>query len=446
MIGKYARELSANYKTASLLESLFEYYLFFEMSGEMMFPEELDAEADIEFVKACFKSVAKHESIGEKIGELEKHRNSITDKMQVLTAYVDRFLVYEYVMNRIEARYSMTADKLEEKLSEYNIDNMVSTIAGYIFQSEEPVAVNDRIREIIGQLPVRMARSKFLEHLKNSIRLYSDSDVESLDGFLYMIRTVAMIYEPEGMDIHFKGFKDLLDEMAQADFSEMDADYYNILSDKLRITTSTIQDISDVYMSLQRMINTLYTYALNEKTESGDEELINKCIAAIDNVNNAFEGEDIQGEEIFGDFEGVMEELYEKRVTLEAMLGNEIGENDDMYPDLRKSERLMSTSLFAGIEEPSEAEPVDKEYLDKVTDELLKDMQEIIKNSARPVVRAIYAHVLSRLPVFFSNSNEVVDYVKNSLEQCGDKAELVAVYSLFNDIIMDNTDWSEWDD
>ena len=76
----------------------------------------------------------------------------------------------------------------------------------------------------------------------------------------------------------------------------------------------------------------------------------------------------------------------------------------------------------------------------------MKEMQDVIKNNSRTVVRAIYAHVLSKLPVFFSNSNEVVDYIKGSLEQCGDRAELVAVYSLFNDIIMADFDWSGLDD
>ena len=446
MSNKYADSLSGNYKIASLLEAMFEYYLFYEMSGEMSFPGELDADEHIQFVKECFNKVVECGSIAACISGLEEHRNMISRKMQVLTAYVDRFLVYEYVMNRIEARFSMTEEELESKLNEYDLDYMVKSLATYIFQSEEPVAVNDRIREIIEQLPVRMARSKFLEHLKNSIKLYSDSDVESLDGFLYMIRTVAMIYEPEGMDEHFTGFMALLDEMAKADYAKMDAQYYNILSEKLRVATSTIQDISDVYMSLQRIINTLYTYALNENAESGDESVYEKCIAAIACVNNAFNGIDVNGDELFTDFEGVMEELYEKRIALEAMLGKEISESNELYGNLKKSERLMSTSLFAELDEPSDIRNVDKEYLEKVTDELLKEMQDVIKNNSRTVVRAIYAHVLSKLPVFFSNSNEVVEYIKDSLEQCGDRAELVAVYSLFNDIIMADFDWSGLDD
>jgi len=444
MVCDNAKKLSVNYKTASLLEAVIEYWLFYEMSSEMILTEDIDADRQIDIVRACFEELEKSGDISSFKGELETCRNEIIEKMQVLTSYVDKFLVYEYVLNRIEAKYVMTEQELDEKIKSVDVEKFVSEIASYILSTEEPAAINDRIREIIEQLPVRMARSKFIEYIKNSLKLYQDSDIISLDGYVYMIRTAAMIYNPDGTDKYFVAFKELLDEMSKADYKELSPEAYNIFDNKLKVAVSKLNDISDIYASLQKIINTLYTYLLNYDADI-DNNVYENCIEIAGIVNNAFDGEQLSdaADECFSKIEGVMEQLYEERLIYEAMLGNEIAEDDDLYDCLSKSEKLMSSSLFADIESEPATESVTDEYLEKVTDELVADLQEVIKMHGRPVVRAIYAMVLGKLPVFFTSMQEVVDYISGSVTECGDKAELAAVYSLLDDISADISDWSE---
>lgn len=444
MVCDNAKKLSVNYKTASLLEAVIEYWLFYEMSSEMILTEDIDADRQIDIVRACFEELEKSGDISSFKGELETCRNEIIEKMQVLTSYVDKFLVYEYVLNRIEAKYVMTEQELDEKIKSVDVEKFVSEIASYILSTEEPAAINDRIREIIEQLPVRMARSKFIEYIKNSLKLYQDSDIISLDGYVYMIRTAAMIYNPDGTDKYFVAFKELLDEMSKADYKELSPEAYNIFDNKLKVAVSKLNDISDIYASLQKIINTLYTYLLNYDADI-DNNVYENCIEIAGIVNNAFDGELLSdaADECFSKIEGVMEQLYEERLIYEAMLGNEIAEDDDLYDCLSKSEKLMSSSLFADIESEPATESVTDEYLEKVTDELVADLQEVIKMHGRPIVRAIYAMVLGKLPVFFTSMQEVVDYISGSVTECGDKAELAAVYSLLDDISADISDWSE---
>jgi len=444
MVCDNAKKLSVNYKTASLLEAVIEYYLFCEMSSEMVFSEQLDADRQISVVKECFSKLVKDGDISSYKNELEACRNEIIEKMQVLTAYVDKFVVYEYVLNRVEARYIMTEDELAEKVSSVNVEKFVSEIASYILSTEDPAGVNDRIREIIEQLPVRMARSKFIEYVKNSVKLYEESDKNSLDGYLYMIRTSAMIYNPEGIDKHFTDFKDLVSQLSEIDYKELTAQTYNIYDEKLKVAISKVNDISDVYVSLQKMINALYTYLMNYDADI-DNNVYESCIQIAEVVNNAFDDGELtdEADEYFSNIEGVMEQLYEERLMLEAMLGNEISSEDDLFMILSKSEKLMSSSLFADIENGINDEKVSEEYLEKVTEELVADLQEVIKNQSRPVVRAIYAMVLGKLPVFFTSMQEVVDYITNSISECGDKAELAAVYSLLDDVVADISEWSE---
>lgn len=443
-----AGRLSANYKAASLIDAAVEYFIFCEMSSETPFPGQADTGYEIELVRECFKKLTQIEKekpdITGMIEQLDNARNIIIEKMQVLTAYIDRFLVYEYVMNRIEARYIMTEQEVDELTRRIDKNMFAADIVNYIFRTDEPVDVNDRIREIIGQLPVRMSRSKFLNCIKDSIKLYSDSDRDSLEGFLYMIRTSAMIYEPEGMQKYFAGFKKVLDELGEADYVGMETDYYNILSDRIRVSTSEIHDISDLYMSLQRMINGLYVYALNADAVLRDDltDVSVCCIDIINAVDRAFdEGCEPESEKLFEKIEGVMEKLFEERTVLESMLGKEIPEDAESYSSLKKSEKLMSSSIFAELDENLSSLPVTPEYLEEVTDSLLEDMMIMIKKYSRPVVRAVYAVVLSNIPVFFGNSKELTEYISHSIEQCGDKSELAACYSLISGLINDMADW-----
>lgn len=438
-----ADRLSANYKAASLIEAAVEYFIFYEMGNETSFPAQSDADSEIALIRDCFKRVAGggNEDFNDMLARLADARKTIIEKMQVITAYADRFLVYEYVMNRIEARYTMKEQEIESLVGNIDKDRFTSDVTEYIFSSDEPAEVNERVREVIGQLPVRMSRTKFLDYIKDSIKLYSDSDRYSLDGYLYMIRTSAMLYEPEGMKKYFRDFDRTLNELAEADYVHMEEDYYNILSEKIGVSVTELQDISDLYMALQRMINGLYVYALHADTElNGDlRDVFDACVDIINAVERAFdEGYEPDSSPLFQRIEGVMEKLYEERTRLEAMLGNEIPEEASQYRPLKISERLMSSSIFAELEEDDMSEPVTSSYLEEVTEKLLEDMRAMIKQYSRPIVRAVYAVLLSSIPVFFRNSDELSEYIRHSIEQCGDKAELIACYSLIVDMMYDS--------
>ena len=55
-------------------------------------------------------------------------------------------------------------------------------------------------------------------------------------------------------------------------------------------------------------------------------------------------------------------------------------------------------------------------------------MQQIVR-------RAVMSAVLSQLPVFFNNTDEICNYINLSLEQCNDKAERAAVIEIMKMII-----------
>ena len=80
----------------------------------------------------------------------------------------------------------------------------------------------------------------------------------------------------------------------------------------------------------------------------------------------------------------------------------------------------------------------DDSYADNTAEKLIIELDESFKNMDVMVKRAVMAAVLSSLPVFFNNTEEIQGYINNSLMQCNDEAEQKAVVELVKMMISDN--------
>lgn len=440
-ISDYENKMTDNYRMLSLIELALEYYLLYEI-WESKANRYMDSNSkECEFIHNMIQKLVRDGSLSVDNAVFDEMRALITEKMQVATAYVDRLIVYEHVLNRIEARCTMDEDELKKCADDINKEAFIRDIVNFIFEDEDSVAINDRLHTVLGQLPVRMAKSKYNELIKNSINLYSESDVDSLDGYIYMLRTTAMIYEPSGMDRHFTEFSDILKEFDETDFSTVGSEYYTILREKLNTASDGLRNISDIYMIYQKIINMFYVYNLNEKENTGNsEKLYKSCMNILSGLNDAFNGVSDNAdnvEQYLSGLEGAPESMYEDRIHLESLYDKvrEQEGNSDRMKALGISKILFSDSIFAEID-TYEAAPVTREYLNQVTEEFLSDLRELFAGCGRNVMRSIMALTFEKLPVFFNDANEVLDFIKDSLYKCSDDAELIATYELLNELIL----------
>lgn len=53
---------------------------------------------------------------------------------------------------------------------------------------------------------MRMTRSRYIDIIRNAISVYDGSDMSSLESFIYMFRTNAMLYKNGDMDKYFTEF------------------------------------------------------------------------------------------------------------------------------------------------------------------------------------------------------------------------------------------------
>ena len=75
---------------------------------------------------------------------------------------------------------------------------------------------------------------------------------------------------------------------------------------------------------------------------------------------------------------------------------------------------------------------------DECSHNFITELDILFKNSSQIINRAVMSTVLSQLPVFFNNVDEIQDYINSSLLQCSDKAEKMACVAIMNMLMNDD--------
>ncbi|WP_033166851.1 hypothetical protein [Clostridium sp. KNHs205] len=428
------------------------YYTFYEYYAES-YPEGWEEEGLLKEFNNLLKEYYLKGEAGlkteEGIEKLNSLRNSCIKKMQVLTAYTDIFQVFEYVLNRIEYRFKEITDDISD-------EDFSSKAISYIFDTQDNVIVNSKIKEVLGQLPIRMTRQKYFELLKNSISVYKDGDISSLESFLYMIRTCSMLYNTEEMK-EYPYLMNLRKEFIDENYKDITKERYEELTKLLEESAEYINKRVDYYFGLQECINNLYVMLLSspyiymeggyklENLKGEMKYLIlpqdrDKLRYIIDGINTKFLEEKLTAlseelEEKLSYTEGKQEILIDEVSQLEAYLpeiNSRYGELLEsmmlgrVFSCLLLSEKLLSSSLFIDLNKAESKDKVDDALISKTQEEVLKELGDLFAGSERSVVRAVMANTLSKLPVFFKNQAEIKEFIENSLDQCQDKAEKTA--------------------
>lgn len=443
-LSKYGNAMSSMYNTLAYIKLSMNYYTVYDMQRE----ECCKAKQYTELLESFHGLIG--ELLSDELKSVEKIeilRNDIIKIMEVVTSYVDHLRIYEYVLNRLEYRF-----KDDESDSEYYNTYLTNDLMHYILSDKDNVVIHSKISEVVEQLPMRLSRSKFYDYIKEAFSLYHGAQKKTVDDFAYSLRTTATISTPDEFDTMFPDMKELLDLLSEADYESLDKAEYNRLSSAVKLGAEKMTDCADAFVLLAQIVNDLYTIVLTDKAAFDDVEEVITAKAVISAVYNDFTAKvPMIDEEVLDRF--VLFEGRQERILMTISRCDYIIEQAgvdykkelsefglaDVYRALLFSVKLQSGSDFVQLvsDEGREAEAEDS-YVDKVCEELICDLDALFKKCSQLVKRAIMSTVLSQLPVFFNNTEEIQEYINISLMQCTDIAEQKAVVEIFKIIMADN--------
>ena len=443
---KIYKELAVqNYLDYASLELTFSAYT---MMQEILEEKQGLAEKEKSAIDAiCFalKEMAKEEpNVCPVLEQMKTLRKEITGKMDLFTAYTDRLICYEYVLNRMELKY-LSAKELNKKLAEFNEEEYLQQISVYLFGNKDQSVVRDKLRLVMGQIPVYMTKNKLYEKIGAALTLYKGGDRQSIDDFVYMLRTAAMVYEPPKYVGEYPEFEQVLHVLGEANYADMDEKTYVNMIQLLAQGVSSIHEITDFYYTLQKVVNSIYALCLILPYVE-DMGLLKDCRQIWNGL-----AEKKYQDEMLLPLEGKIEKNVEKTSYMESIL-QEINDSykeeveklglTSFYDEFGTVVNLLSDSLFIDLENVSTEAVADAAYVQAQTEKLLDELSEKMSQVSRPVKRAIMGQIIEKLPMMFQKSEEVLEYIRTNLFGCQDKAEKVIVMTMLWDLMQEEKEWS----
>ena len=204
----------------------------------------------------CF--IGNDRASDEMLADVSKIRKDIEQRMQVLTSFTDGYEIYEYILNRLEAGIKGT---INEGLSP---EQLSAKIFNYIFSENDTVVINSKLQLVMSQLPVRMTKNKFYDVVTNTLEIYKGGDKRALNDFVDMLRKTALLDKPSGFCDIYPELYETYELLRSADYKNMAADKYDMLTDRLSLAAEFIEAESTMYILLQEVVNDIYAVLLTD--------------------------------------------------------------------------------------------------------------------------------------------------------------------------------------
>ncbi len=379
------------------------------------------------------------------IDEIIKNRDEITNKMKMITFYVDAFEIYEYILLRKEPALMNTINE------EIDVDDLSERMFNYVFSDDDKMVINYKIQSFIAQLPIRMTKNHFYDVLGSSLNIYRGSEKKTFDNYIETIKDNALINKPEKAAETFPKIEDAFNELRSFDYKNIDDATFKHFNELIESYSDIMSSITADYLALMEIINdtlvVLYTNDFYDADYLREDYKISSGI--IYDLSTSDDPISLESKiiEQFPKLEGKQEEAYETLASIDANLDNLYQEYYDMYGEevtarfdiLRKTDLLTSSSMFMDIDKPEitvVVDEADEAYINQEKEKLISEFANHFESIGKLERRSTMAKVLSYMPVFFNTKQEIKDYFKYALSSCTDKSELSACNDIITDMIM----------
>ncbi len=443
---RYADGMNSLYGRMGYVKLALNLYSFAEVYGEDTEYTQLVSDYALRLANAITEGISgDNADVGSAkvLEDIDALREELIGRMEVLTAYTDRFQIFEYVLNRIEYNY-----KECDVNSDYYDDKFEKDIINYIVSDKDNTVVNMKIGQVVSQIPMRLSKNKFFELLRDALTLYKGSDTTAVDDFIYMLRSVSMLHTPEGFDSAFSALADRLAKLESYSYVDMSKEDYLEAEGTLTEATEYVVNVTDVFVLLMDAVNDAYMVLLTADNALVDGSARQHCLKIIDMALDAIYDRVLPIEDSFDSFvaiEGVQERLSTQLASDSYALDDVKNSHMDRvealgltqtYEKLFKLEKLSSGSSFMKLVEDELSNIIaDEAYINNRCDELVNELMDFFSEHERPFNRAVMSGILGSLPVFFNNMEEIKKYIHVALGQCSDEAERKSCMKLMLDLM-----------
>lgn len=439
------------YYTYSTVQLALHYYIYYEMycDDKDLWDEQLMGHTKMinTIITEAITPSKSGKELEEYVKQVDKLRGVIKSKMEVISSYSDLFTIYEYALNRVEYRFE-DMDEIEDD------EEFARKVLRFIFNSEDNVQINEMIKGVTSQLPIRITRQKYFDYLGDGLHELKGVQEDTFETYIYLIRSSAALDITDDIKDEYPKLWEKKEFIEKLDFKNISRDEYEIAINMVKDAALFLELLSTTYYNLMEIINEIYTIlicspyiGIGTNEDKAQEEA---GLYIIRGTNQAFliDKAEEPSEDILSRFqvlEGFLEEMDYDLMSFEDGINHintyhrnlvETMMEEKLLNVLLLSKDLLSSSVFIDLDKKPDA-LVDSKMIQREVDKLKEELSNKFKNTDRMIMRAIMANTINRLPVFFKNHTEVMNYVLYSLNKCSDIVEKYASMEIINTMIED---------
>lgn len=376
---------------------------------------------------------------------LKKYKVELQKRVKLLTSYDDQTKILGYIYNRLEGKFDLKVSELHDD------DDFAGLLIKFIFNNEDPVIINDKIKQIYTQLPIRMTKSRFYNYVDDSFNLLKGIEKKQLDAYSQLIKDI--IYPEENTAC---GFLQNLHEMLAVLFKNHDValtiDELSQLLNSLDLINEKIENATGYYIYAVNLVNELIGMIMTITPESTEaaKASIELFVQIMGKVSQKKRGQTLIDEALNtllirteGVIEGLSIELGQADAFVETAIINYEEQIEKMalssrFESMKCMPVLSSGSYFAEMEQKSElSDVVDEFYLAYTKKELTKWMDGVFLKGSKMLQRSRMANAFSVLNISHKKPQEVYQFILDALIACNDPEEKTVCKRLLRELMQE---------
>lgn len=383
----------------------------------------------------------------QRINTLKKYKLELQRRIKLLTAYGDQTKMFEYIYHRLEGKFDHKVTELDDD------QNFSGLVLQYIFNTQDPVIINDKIKQIYEQLPIRMTKSRFFNYVDDSFNLLKGIEQSQLTAYSQLIKDVIYPEAIQADGIFLPKIKEMLEDLNNGyDLVLKEEELIGLLQG-LDQVGEHIDLATGYYLYVVNMVNELMGLLIAITSESKEiaQASVDSFVQLMEKLSYKKKGQPLIDDEIntlLVQTEGVIEGLSMELGQADALVETALITYQESIKKLQLVSRyqnmkimpiLSSGSYFADFEQENKMEDlVDEFYLAQTKKELTQWIEGVFNKETRVMQRARMANAFSVINVVHRKPQEVYQFILDALLACNDVGEKTMSKRLIRELMQDN--------
>ena len=141
-------------------------------------------------------------------------------------------------------------------------EDFARKVLRYIFEQKDNVTTNERIKEVIKHLPVRITKQKYFDYISDGFRELIGTQEDILETYIYIFRASANLEKMDDIKDLYPKLWEFKERLENLNFKEITKADYDVVIREIDEAQAMIEEEFTAYHSLAEIVNELYSILL----------------------------------------------------------------------------------------------------------------------------------------------------------------------------------------